>query len=90
MFITDTSGNKSLTATLAFVGFSVVMLKLLLSGASISVGSFSYQFGSIDAASIAAVLTPVLGTYTARRWGSPAPSTPPPSDEDAGSKPHGG
>ncbi|HEU5118692.1 MAG TPA: hypothetical protein VFT74_19010 [Isosphaeraceae bacterium] len=90
MFITDTSGNKSLTATLAVVGFFVTMLKLLLSGASISIGSFSYSFGNIDAAMIAAVLTPVLGTYTARRWGSPASSGPPSSDEDAGSKPNGG
>lgn len=74
MFIKDSSGNKSLTATLALAGFIVVMVKLLLSGASVTMGSASYEFGTIDAAMIAAVLTPVLGTYTARRWGQPAPS----------------
>lgn len=77
MFIKDSTGNKSLTATLALVGFIVVMIKLLFSGASVSVGSFSYEFGAIDAAMIAAVLTPVLGSYTARRWGNPAPTEPP-------------
>lgn len=83
MFITDTSGNKSLTATMAVIGFGVVMLKVLLSGAS--VGSLS--FGTIDSLSIAAILGPILGTYTARRWGDPAPTAPP---EDPGSKPSDG
>lgn len=74
MFITDTSGNKSLTATMAIVGFSVVMLKVLLNGAAIG----SISFGSIDSLSIAAILGPILGTYTARRWGS--------NDSDSGTK----
>lgn len=68
MFIRDTSGNRSMTATLAYVAFAIVMLKFLLNG--MTVGAWS--FGTIDAASIAAVLTPTLGAYTARRWGAPA------------------
>lgn len=83
MFFTDTSGNKSLTATMAIVGFGVVMLKVLLSGASVG----AVSFGTIDSLSIAAILGPILGTYTARRWGSPAPTEPP---EDPGSKPSDG
>lgn len=81
-FLTDTSGNKSLTATVAVIGFTVVMVKFLLSGASIG----SVSFGSIDSLSIAAVLGPILGTYTARRWGSPIGS----QAEDPGSKPNDG
>lgn len=86
MFITDTAGNKSLTATFAVIGFIVVMLKVLTSGGSIEVGSFSYSFGSIDAAMVAAILTPILGSYTARRWGQPTTSQ---DNQDAGSKPSG-
>lgn len=82
--IKDSSGNKSLTATLAVIGFGVVMLKVLLSGATVG----SVAFGTIDSLSIAAVLGPVLGTYTARRWGTTAPQDPP--DESAGSKPSDG
>lgn len=65
MFIRDTSGNKSLTATIAVIGFTVVMLKVLLNGGSIG----SLSFGTIDSMSIAAILGPTLGTYMARRWG---------------------
>lgn len=83
MFITDTNGNKSLTATVAMIGFIVVMIKVLLSGASIG----AISFGSIDSLSIAAILGPVLGTYTARRWNSPIKNEP---IEDAGSKPNDG
>ncbi len=83
MFIKDSSGNRSLTATLAIIGFSVVMLKVLLSGASIG----AVSFGTIDSLSIAAILGPVLGTYTARRWGSPASQESP---EDSGAKPSDG
>ena len=84
MFITDTNGNKSLTATMAVVGFFVVMVKVLLSGGAI--GSFS--FGTIDSLSIAAILGPVLGTYTARRWNTASQQEDPSSD--SGSKPSDG
>lgn len=84
MFIRDTSGNKSLTATVAVIGFAVVMLKVLLNGASIG----SLSFGTIDSLSIAAILGPTLGTYTARRWGTPASQIAP--GGDPGSKPGDG
>lgn len=66
--IKDSSGKKSLTATLSVVGFIIVMLKVLLSGAAIVIGSLSYSFGEIDALTVGAVLTPILGTYAARRY----------------------
>jgi hypothetical protein len=83
MFIRDSSGRKSLTATMAVVGFAVVMVKVLLSGGSIG----SLSFGTIDSLAIAAILGPVLGTYTARRWGS---SDDQPPIDPAGSKPNDG
>jgi len=84
MFIKDSSGNRSLTATLAVISFAVVMLKVLLSGASVALAGASYSFGTIDGLTIGAIFGPILGTYTARRWGDPAPSG------DSGSKPSDG
>lgn len=80
MYLKDTSGNRSMTATIAFVAFAVVMLKVLLN--EVTVGSV--DFGTIDSLSIAAILTPTLGAYTARRWGNPAPSEPPDPTSDNG------
>jgi hypothetical protein len=86
MMIKDSTGNKSMTATLAYIAFFAVTLKFLLSG--VTFGAFS--FGIVDSFSIAALLGPTLGAYTARRWGVPAPSGSPaiPIDpmDDAGSK----
>lgn len=80
MYLKDTTGNRSMTATIAFIAFGVVMLKVLLN--DVTVGSI--DFGSIDSLAIAAVLTPTLGAYTARRWGQPAPSAPPQETADNG------
>jgi hypothetical protein len=80
--LTDTDGNKSLTHTFAIIAFAVVVLKFLASGVSISIASHSFSFGTIDALSIAALLTPTFGAYVARRY--------PASVSDAGSKPNDG
>lgn len=80
MMIKDSTGNKSMTATIAYVAFAAVLIKFLLSG--VTVGMFS--FGVIDSFSIAAILGPTLGAYTVRRWGSPARSEPPPAEPDNG------
>lgn len=85
MFIKDTGGKRSLTATMAFVSFVVVMFKVLLSGASVSLMSVTFSFGSIDGFTIGAIFTPILGAYTARRWGQDDSYS-----EDAGGKPRDG
>lgn len=69
------------------ISFAVVMFKVLLSGASISIGSSSYSFGVIDGFTIGAIFTPILGTYTARRWNNSNPAT---DVEGAGGKPGDG
>lgn len=85
MLLNDSTGNKSLTHTLSVVAFIVVMVKVIVGGASIVIGSFSYSFGTIDSLSIAAILGPVLGAYVARRYTETnAPQ------EDSGSKPNDG
>ncbi len=68
MYIKDSNGKPSFTITLSVIAFVVVMLKVIASGASIEVGTFSYSFGTIDSLSIAAILGPILGTYAARRY----------------------
>jgi hypothetical protein len=68
MFLTNSDGKKSMTVTLSIVAFVVVMVKLLLNNSAIQIGGFAYAFGSIDATEIAAVLSPILGTYAFRRY----------------------
>ena len=68
LWISNTAGKKDAVLTLALVGFIVVMVKLILSGASIAVNGNTYTLGTIGAAEIAAVLTPTLGAYVSRRY----------------------
>ncbi len=89
-YLNDTSGKKSLTATLAVVSFIVVMVKVLLSGASVSLGAASYSFGSIDGFTIGAIFGPILGSYTARRWNGNGQAPDPAADVSAGGKPGDG
>ncbi len=70
MYLKDSNGKKSLTATLSIVAFVVVMLKVLFSGAAISLMGFDYTFGSIGSDEILAMLSPILGTYAFRRYTS--------------------
>lgn len=68
MYLKDTSGKKSLTATMAVISFVIVMFKVLLNGSSITIGTNTYAFGSIDGFTIGSIFTPILGSYMARRW----------------------
>lgn len=68
MYLADSNGKKSLTATLSIIAFAIVMLKLLLNGAAVQVSGFAYSFGVIDSMEVAAVLGPILGTYAFRRY----------------------
>lgn len=68
MYLNDSDGKKSLTATLSIIAFVIVMIKVLLNNTALQFGSFSYSFGSMDATEIAAILSPILGTYAFRRY----------------------
>lgn len=68
MYLKNSEGKKSMTTTLTIVAFVVVMVKLLLNNSAVQIGAFAYSFGSIDATEIAAVLSPILGTYAFRRY----------------------
>ncbi len=60
----NSDGKKDAMLTMAAAGFAMILLKLLLSGAAIG----SVSFGELDAGIVAALLTPTLGSYVARRY----------------------
>jgi hypothetical protein len=66
-WLKDTSGSKSATLTFAVAAFVISATKFLLSGVVLQVAGKNLNFGIVDAASIAALLTPTLGAYVARR-----------------------
>lgn len=64
----NTDGRPDAVLTMTFVGFIVVVVKILLGGATIEYDGTKYSFGELDAAVVGALLTPTLGSYVARRW----------------------
>ncbi len=68
MFMKDSDGKKSVTTTMAFVTFIVVMIKVLLGGSAFSIAGFSLSIGPISSDEIIALLGPTLGAYTYRRY----------------------
>jgi putative flippase GtrA len=67
--IKNSDGKEDAMLTFSVVGFTVVVVKFLLSGVTLKLVGLGYDisFGSVDAAAIAAILTPTLVTYAARR-----------------------
>lgn len=68
IWIKNTDGKPDAVLTLTLWGFIVVIVKVLLAGTVLTLKSISYKMGDIDAATIAAVLTPTLGAYVGRRY----------------------
>ena len=68
MWIRNTDGRKDAVLTFAAMGFFVVILKVLLAGVVYPWAGKVITFGTIDAATIAAILTPTLGAYVSRRY----------------------
>lgn len=64
-WLSDTRGEKSITATLVFVSFLVTTLAFLFSTAS-KVGDI--EFRAFDVAACSAYFVPILTLYFGRRW----------------------
>lgn len=60
----NSQGNEDAMLTLGVISLGVVLFKFLVSEMSIG----SLVFGQLDGAVIAAILTPTLGAYCARRY----------------------
>lgn len=67
LWIKNTSGKPDAMLTFAVAGLGVVLTKFLMTGISLTFGGHPMDFGTIDGTSIAAILTPTLGAYVARR-----------------------
>jgi hypothetical protein len=64
-WITDTSGNGSVTATFAFVAFWATTFAYI---SSIFVSIGPVKFHTFDVAACGSYLGPVLGLYVTRKW----------------------
>lgn len=67
LWIRNTNGKPDAVLTMVFVGFVIVMFKVLCSG-SITILGNAYSSSGIDPETILAVLTPTFGAYVGRRW----------------------
>jgi hypothetical protein len=69
LWIKNTDGERDAVLTMALLGFIIVLVKVLLAGVVLTWSETrTFTFGTIDAATIAAVLAPTLGAYVARRY----------------------
>jgi hypothetical protein len=63
------NSRKQPDALMTFSVWAVlfVLVKVLLMGVKVVWGTHSFDFGTIDALVVAAVLTPTVGAYTTKR-----------------------
>ena len=63
-------GQEDAVLTMAWVGFLVVVFRVLVSGLEIHIWKQDLKFSTIDAGTIASILTPTLGAYVAHQYNS--------------------
>ena len=68
MWMKNSDGKKDAVLTMAFFGFIVVLVKVILSGLTLTINDTVIHAGTIDAAMVAAILTPTLGAYVSRKY----------------------
>ena len=64
------SGTEDTMLTLGVLASLSAIGKFLLNGVAIQVADKTINFGTVDATLIAAILTPTLGAYVARKYTS--------------------
>lgn len=62
------SGKPDTMLTIALSATAIALGKFLLHGVAFSYDKFTFNFGTLDAALVAAILTPTLGAYVARKF----------------------
>lgn len=79
----NSDGKKDAMLTFAVASFFIVCLKVLFGGMSVTIHDHPFSIGTIDASVIAAMLTPTLGAYVARRHTDSKISPSPEAEEEA-------
>lgn len=68
LWFKDPNGKASTTLSFAIVAFWVVVFKVIFGGMSFTFGRQTFQIIAIDPGMVAALLTPTLGAYVARKY----------------------
>ena len=69
IWVKNTDGRADSVLTFAVLGFTVVILKLLLHGLRLHFGTWlDWTVQGIDATTIGAVLVPTLGAYVSNKY----------------------
>lgn len=66
--LTNTDGKKDAVLTMTVVTLAVVLVRVLFAGVKLTVAGVVLDVGPIDSGLVAALLTPTLGAYVARRY----------------------
>lgn len=64
----NSDGKRDPILTLAIFAVVVVLLKVLVSGVTVTIGGHPMDFGAIDGGLVGAILTPTLGAAVAHRY----------------------
>lgn len=65
--IKNSRDKKDALLTFAVAAVVVILIKVLLHGVTITIGTKVFSMGAVDAGIVAAVLGPTLGAYTTKR-----------------------
>lgn len=68
MWLKNTDGKKDSALTFSAIAFAIVVVKILLGGTELSIGSWEMSVKPIDADVVAALLGCTMGTYAMRRY----------------------
>lgn len=68
IWLKNTDGKRDAVLTMTLLGFLSIIGKVLAAGMVIHTATREITVGGIDGATIAAILTPTLGAYVARRY----------------------
>ena len=62
--VRNSEGKRDAVLTMTLMGFVVVLVKFIMAGVTVA----GFSAGEVDASMIAAILTPTIGAYVARRY----------------------
>jgi hypothetical protein len=68
VWIKDAEGKPNCMLSFSVVAFAIVVFKVIMGGLTITLGAQTLTFSLIDASTIAALLTPTLTAYVARKY----------------------